>query len=122
MLIVIKINIMSIIKLNNKIRGMIPDTFIHKYNNLCIKDDNINVNLSLLLGPYRYSTLILNPKLDPSHRETLIFKVNYIKRLQLRQKVLKILLNKIFCEDMKRIILRYIGFESPIELFNIFIQ
>ena len=25
---------MSVIKMNNKIRGMIPDTFIHKYNNL----------------------------------------------------------------------------------------
>ena len=109
--------------MNNKIYGMIPDTFIHKYNNLCIEEDNVKENIPLLLGPYRYSThLILNPKLDPSHRESLIFKVNYIKRLQLRQKVLKILLNKIFCEDMKRIILRYIGFESPIELFNIFIQ
>ena len=113
---------MSVIKMNNKIRGMIPDTFIHKYNNLFIKDDNIKVNLPLLVQSYSHSTLILNPKLYPSDRELLVFKVNYIKRLQMRLKVLKILLNKMFCEDIKRILLRYIGFESPIELFNRFIE
>ena len=109
--------------MNNKIYGMIPDTFIHKYNNLCIEEDNMKENIPLLLvHTYIVSTLILNPKLDPSHQELLMFKINYIKRLQLRHKVLKILLVNVFCEDINRIILRYIGIESSTELFNKFIE
>lgn len=113
---------MYVVRMNSKINGMIPDTFIHKYNNLCIKDHNIKETIPLLVDTYLVSTLILNPKLDPSHQELLMFKINYIKRLQLRQKVLKILINKMFCEDISRIIFRYIGIESSEELFKNFIE
>ena len=123
MLIVIKVNIMSVIKMNKKMHGMIPDTFIHKYNNLSIKTETENINIYVSLLKYgNKKILTLNPHLMPSDTEMLLFKVNYTRRLQTRYLYIKTILSKIMtCQDIQKIIFEYIGIESAADLFNNFI-
>tara|TARA_B110000305_G_scaffold231509_1_gene285101 strand:- start:5032 stop:5361 length:330 start_codon:yes stop_codon:yes gene_type:complete len=102
----------------SKIYSLIPMSFIHKYNNLCIKRE-LSSYFKIIHQEIYFSDIFFSD-LVPTKLEKIELKINYIKRLQVRYKYVKMILKKIiYCEDLHRIILNYLGLETLTDLFKI---
>jgi hypothetical protein len=104
------------ILINKKAIQLIPNSFIDKFGRVGPYDD---YKLYMHIYNYEIPQFMLNPIGCPTEYECMQLKINYINRLIVRNKFIKVILHNLkLPEDILLNINSYIGMENVFDLFG----